>query len=323
MCRRRWALGAGDGIVRNDTGRTAPVRRAIFDSSSIFEGVETMSAEHPQRPAATGIRLGAIRLAVRDLDRAVDFYTRAIGLRTLPADGAADARLGLDGRVIVEFDSAPDARPAARTTSGLFHLAVLVPDRAALASAVRRVTEAGHGFTGASDHLVSEALYLNDPEGNGIEIYRDRPAEQWPRRDGALQMDTLPLDINAVMAELPAGAGDPRLPEGTRLGHVHLKVDSLDAARRFYAGVIGLDVMVDTYPGALFVAADGYHHHVGLNTWMSRAPAEPGTLGLRHYEIVVPDAARRASIAQRAETAAGDGGMLTDPAGNRVVIAAG
>lgn len=283
-----------------------------------------MPADHPPPIPATGTRLGAVRLAVRDLDGAVGFYTRAIGLEPLPSDGPV-TRLGSEGRAIVELEAAPNARPAPRAASGLFHLAVLVPDRATLASAVRRVSETGGRFTGASDHLVSEALYLNDPEGNGIEIYRDRPRAEWPRTDGVLQMDTLALDIDAVMAELPTGPADPHVPEGTTLGHVHLKVDSLDAARRFYVGVIGLDVMVESYPGALFVAADGYHHHLGLNTWMSRMPAEPGALGLRHYEIVVPDEARRGSIAARAADAgiAPDaGGALADPAGNRVLVAA-
>lgn len=283
-----------------------------------------MPVDHPASIPATGTRLGAVRLAVRDLDGAVGFYTRAMGLEPLPSDGRV-ARLGAGGRAIVELEASPDARPAPRAASGLFHLAVLVPDRPALATAVRRVSEAGWAFTGASDHLVSEALYLNDPEGNGIEIYRDRPRVEWPRTDGVLQMDTLALDIDAVMAELPAGLVDPRVPADTTLGHVHLKVDSLDAARRFHVGVIGFDVMVETYPGALFIAADGYHHHVGLNTWMSRMPAEPGALGLRHYEIVVPDEARRASIAARAADAgiAPDAdGALADPAGNRVLIVA-
>lgn len=284
-----------------------------------------MPAEQQSSFPGPGTRLGAVRLAVRDIDRASGFYARAIGLEPMPSDGAV-VRLGVDGRAIVELEAAPDSQPAARGASGLFHLAVLVPDRAALASAVRRVDEAGWGFTGASDHLVSEALYLNDPEGNGIEIYHDRAREEWPVADGVLQMDTLPLDIDAVMAELPGGPIEPRVPTATTLGHVHLKVDSLETARRFYVGVVGFDVMVETYPGALFVAAGGYHHHVGLNTWMSRRPAEPGTLGLRHVEIVVPDPARREAIATRAAAtgiAPDADGALADPAGNRVVITAG
>jgi len=284
-----------------------------------------MSTEHRSPSPGTVTRLGAVRLAVRDIERSSGFYRRAIGLEPLPSDGPV-VRLGAGGRAIVELEATPDAQPAARGASGLFHLAVLVPDRAALAGAVRRVGEAGWGFTGASDHLVSEALYLNDPEGNGIEIYRDRAREEWPVADGVLQMDTLPLDIDAVMAELPGGPGEPRVPATTALGHVHLKVDSLDTARRFYVGVIGFEVMVETYPGALFVAAGGYHHHVGLNTWMSTRPAETGALGLRHIEIVVPDPAQREAIATRAAAAgvAPDAdGALADPAGNRVVVTAG
>jgi catechol 2,3-dioxygenase len=283
-----------------------------------------MSVNQPVPATAGATHLGAVRLAVRDLDRAVGFYTRAIGLERLPLDGPV-TRLGAGARAVVELEEAPGARAPQRGASGLFHLAVLVPDRPALAGAMRRVSEAGWAFTGASDHLVSEAVYLNDPEGNGIEIYRDRPRGEWRWAGGALQLGTLPLDIDAVMAELPRGPVDPRLPAGTALGHVHLKVDSLDTARRFYVGVIGLDVVVETYPGALFVAADGYHHHVGLNTWMSRLPAERGALGLRHYEIVVPDAARGEAIATRAAAAGitpDPCGTLADPAGNRVLIAA-
>ncbi|MEQ8833531.1 MAG: VOC family protein [Roseitalea porphyridii] len=287
--------------------------------------------EHAQT-AATNLpgpatRIGAVRLAVRDLDAARDFYTRAIGLEPVAGDGATTA-LGIDGRPLVELEAAPDERPAPRGASGLFHLALLVPERPALAAAVRRVVDAGARFSGAADHLVSEALYLNDPEGNGIEIYRDRPRDEWPSVDGRLQMDTLPIDLDGVMAERPDAPAPATMEPGTTMGHIHLRVDDLDAAGRFAVGVLGLDVMVDTYPGALFVAAGGYHHHIGMNTWGSPRPAQPGSLGLRHYELVVDDARALAALAARAEGAGAgapddrNGLRAVDPAGNTVLVRA-
>jgi catechol 2,3-dioxygenase len=280
-------------------------------------------------PSAT--RIGAVRLRAADADALASFYERAIGLRTLERDNGL-VRLGVDDAVpLVELVAAPDAPPRPRLSTGLFHQAILVPGRADLARALVRLSGAGWRLTGASDHLVSEALYLNDPEGNGIELYRDRPREEWRRGPaGELAMATLPLDLDALRGELGTGgaAGDPGpLPAGTRVGHVHLQVAQLDAAERFYAGSLELEVMVRSYPGALFVAAGGYHHHIGLNTWQSAgAPAPPeGALGLEHYELVLPDAAERdrlaAALGPEAEPLELEAGVrATDPSGNRVLL---
>jgi catechol 2,3-dioxygenase len=268
---------------------------------------------------------------VADVDRLAEFYERVIGLRAQGLDGAVVRLAPEGGEPLVELESAPGAPPAPGFSTGLFHLAVLVPDRAELARSLRRVAAAGWRLTGASDHLVSEALYLNDPEGNGIELYRDRPREEWRRGPaGELAMATLPLDLDALRGELGTGgaAGDPGpLPAGTRVGHVHLQVAQLDAAERFYAGSLELEVMVRSYPGALFVAAGGYHHHIGLNTWQSAgAPAPPeGALGLEHYELVLPDAAERdrlaAALGPEAEPLELEAGVrATDPSGNRVLL---
>ncbi len=272
-------------------------------------------------------RLGAVRLRVADIDRATAFYTEAIGLVPVGDTGDGTVRLGAPGGdPLVELHPAPDAPGHSRGAAGLFHLALLVPGRRELAEALARGVTAGARFSGASDHLVSEALYLDDPEGNGIEIYRDRPRSEWPRVDGALQMDTLPLDVNALIAELGGTAPGPTIAPDTILGHVHLKVDSLETARRFYVGVVGFDPMVETYPGALFVAAGGYHHHVGLNTWMSNRPATDGARGLAHYEVVVADAGQVAQVRERADAQGVavesiDGGIaLHDPAANRVHV---
>ena len=155
------------------------------------------------------------------------------------------------------------------------------------------MADAGWRFTGASDHLVSEALYLHDPDGNGIEIYRDRPREQWRFVDGELQMDTLPLDLDSVLGELSgADTGAHGMPAGTRIGHVHLNVANLSAAEDFYAGALGFDVTVRSYPGALFLSTGGYHHQIGVNTWAGEgAPAPPpGSLGLRGSSCTLPGA---------------------------------
>ncbi|HZA90573.1 MAG TPA: VOC family protein [Solirubrobacterales bacterium] len=278
-------------------------------------------------PADTHI--GHVSLTVADLDRSREFYERVIGLRTL--DQAGD-RLFLgadDDASVVELVGDPEAPPRRRGTTGLFHLAILLPSRAELASGLRRVVEAGWPLAGASDHLVSEALYLGDPEGNGIEIYRDRPRDEWRRVDGQLQMATLPLDLDSVLDELSATDGEsPHAPAGTRIGHVHLNVADLAAAEAFYGGLMGFDVTVRDYPGAVFLSAGGYHHHIGANTWAGEGspPARPGSRGLRRFEIVVPSAAALAEVERRLRDAGldpqaeGEGIRVADPSGNGILL---
>ena len=273
--------------------------------------------------------MGAVRLNVADLDRARDFYEQAIGLRAF--DSTADlVRLGTDpGRAVVELAARPDAPRRPSGTTGLFHMAILVPSRAELARTLRRVTDAGWRLTGASDHLVSEALYLRDPEGNGIEIYRDRPREQWRYADGQLQMDTLPLDLDGVLGELQAVDTEVNgLPTETRIGHVHLNVAELSASEDFYAGGLGFEVTVRGYPGALFFAAGGYHHHVGANTWAGEGAAAPppGSLGLSRFEIAFsgPEQVEKARQGLQASgfevQGEGEGVQVADPSGNRILL---
>src|SRR5689334_3750309 len=251
--------------------------------------------------------IGSVHLTVRDLEQQRLFYERALGLEVLQSDGLT-LRLGPPGGpVILELTGDPDASWRPHGTTGLFHFAVLVPTRADLAQALRRVAESGWRFTGASDHLVSEALYLNDPEGNGIEIYRDRSRDEWPRSDeGVIQMATLPLDLEGVLGEIDTEQPvPPRMPEGTHMGHIHLQVAGLPDAEAFYAGALGFDVMVRTYPGALFVSAGGYHHHIGLNTWESAGGSPPpeGSTGLRSFEVVLPSAEDAERVAAQARDA--------------------
>jgi catechol 2,3-dioxygenase len=288
--------------------------------------VKTMS-ENGAIPADT--TMGAVRLAVADLDRVRDFYRDAIGLTELEPDGGV-TRLGAGDLPVVELVSEPTAQPRPFGTSGLFHLAILVPSRADLARALQRVAEARWRLSGASDHLVSEALYLSDPEGNGIELYRDRPRDEWPVRDGQLQMDTLPLDLDSVLGELRREDASAPMPAGTRMGHVHLNVGDLSAAENFYSGTLGFDVTVRGYPGALFVSAGGYHHHLGLNTWSGEGapPPPPGSRGLRQFEIRLPSPADLSAEEERLREAGfdprreDDRVYAADPSGNEVVLTA-
>jgi catechol 2,3-dioxygenase len=287
----------------------------------------------PSLPAATAI--GAVHLTVASLERARGFYEQVIGLRSaeqpdgsLLLGGAAGSQplLSLIG------DSAASARNPRET--GLFHFAILLPARRDLAVALVRLAQGGWQLDGASDHLVSEALYLTDPEGNGIEIYHDRDRSEWRRgADGQLAMATLPLDLDDLLGELesapPDASADALMPAGTRIGHVHLQVAELDEIERFYASVLGFDVMVRGYPGALFVAAGGYHHHIGLNTWNSRGGSRPspGSVGLRAYEVRLGDAeaveqalARVAAAGIASEVGPGGATMVRDPSGNGVLL---
>jgi catechol 2,3-dioxygenase len=277
------------------------------------------------------LSLGPLRLTVADAAGVTRFYERAVGLRRL-ADEAGVVRLGApDGPALLELLEDASAPPRARRSCGLFHLALLVPDRGALAQALRRVAGTGWRLDGASDHLVSEALYLSDPEGNGIELYRDRPREEWRREpSGELAMATLPLDLDDLLAAAPVAADDAGMPTGTTLGHVHLQVSDLAAAEAFYADALGFDVMVRSYPGALFVAAGGYHHHLGLNTWASAGgpPADPAARGLRDFAIHFGDAGERDRATNRLAEAGyalreeRDAAVATDPFGISVRLRA-
>jgi catechol 2,3-dioxygenase len=271
-------------------------------------------------------RLGAIRLRVRDVELERQFYEAAIGLDAA-SDGDGATVLGIDGGdPLVELVSDPDAPPRPPGTTGLFHLALLTPSRPDLAHALRRVIGSGWNLTGASDHLVSEALYLNDTEGNGIELYRDRPRDQWPRTPNGVQMATLPLDLEDLVAE--AGQEIPNvMPAGTTLGHVHLQVDDIDRAAAFWVDAVGFDVIARLGSSALFVSAGGYHHHLGLNTWAGEgAPRPPeGATGMVHFELVLPDAGAVDAVAERVgrvtELERVDAGVLAeDPSGNRVLL---
>jgi catechol 2,3-dioxygenase len=281
-----------------------------------------MTAARPRIDPATTV--GRVALTVRDVPGVRDFYERVVGLTALDGGGGATL-LGAGERPLVELVEDANAPPRPARSSGLFHLAILVPDRVELARSLRRLIETRWPLQGASDHLVSEAIYLADPEHNGIEIYRDRPREEWRRDGDELRMATLPLDLNDVLDE-GGDDGDPlgSLPAGTKMGHVHLNVADLGASEDFYAGQLGFDVTARGYPGALFLSAGGYHHHVGLNVWRGAgAPAPPrGARGLRAYELVLPDRSSLDETVARLRAgevevdSAGGAAEVRDPSGN-------
>jgi len=227
--------------------------------------------------------IGQVGLTVRDLDRSLSFYREVLGFREFNRGQLGPA----GGRVLIELRERADAIPKPRQSSGLYHFAILVPSRAALGRSLRRLTDQRWPLTGAADHLVSEALYLNDPDGLGIEIYRDRPRDSWQSDAGEIAMATDPLDLDAILAEPGAGTPWQGLDAGTVIGHVHLHVPHLDTAERFYCGRVGFDPTLRRYPGALFVAAGGYHHHVGLNTWagVGAPPPPENAVGLRSFSV--------------------------------------
>jgi catechol 2,3-dioxygenase len=226
-----------------------------------------------------------LTLRVADLAHVQAFYEDVLGFARL-ATQTGSVALAPPGaaQALVVLHAAPDAAPRPRGAAGLFHVAFLFPDRAALARALRRVLDLDVPI-GSADHGVSEAIYLSDPEGNGIELYADRPQEAWPPRlaDGQVTMYTDALDIPALLAL--ARPSDPLLPKGTRIGHVHLSVADLGHAEHFYGEALGFGVTQRSYPGALFLGRDGYHHHIAANIWRSHRAAVPGTIGLAEFTL--------------------------------------
>jgi catechol 2,3-dioxygenase len=275
--------------------------------------------------------IGTVRLTVSDLARSRAFYERAVGLQSTDLDDGTLA-LGIgDGRALLELRGDRSAHALNRRATGLYHVAILVPSRRDLALGLARLVEARWPLDGASDHLVSEALYLSDPDGNGIEIYRDRPRELWRRDGDGLEIATLPLDLRDVLGELSDSPGSQRLaPAGTRIGHVHLQVSDLDEAEHFYSGLLGFDVVLRGYPGALFVSAGGYHHHIGLNTWHTAGASPPraGSIGLRSFDVELPSAGELELVLDRVRaagiptTAMHGATLVCDPSGNGVVLRA-
>lgn len=258
-----------------------------------------------QQTLATAIdaatQIGAVALTVADLERSLTFYTEAMGYGLIQRT-PTDAVLGVANTPLLLLKEQAGARPwPTNGVTGLYHFATLVPSRADLGRWLLNYVNHGYDLPGQGDHNVSEALYLSDPDGHGIEVYRDRPRSDWRWRNGLVQMGTGPVDIDGVVR---AAQQDNQpwtgLAAGTRVGHVHLQVGDITQAEAFYHGVLGFDV-VAKLPSALFVSAGGYHHHLGLNVWHSRggSPAPADTARLRWYSVELPNEdARAAAIAR-------------------------
>ena len=281
-------------------------------------------------PAA---RVGLLSLGVADLERSVTFYRDALGFAVLERS-EEHATLGAGDHPILLLTGESGARPWPHDRyayTGLYHFAILVPTRADLGRWLRHWIELGLPLPGQGDHLVSEALYLSDPDGNGIEIYRDRPRSEWRWINGRVQMATDPVDIQGVLEEAQR-ENQPwtGMAPGTRLGHMHLQVGDIPQAEAFYHGVLGFDI-VAYMPSALFVSAGGYHHHIGMNTWHSRGagPAPAGIAGLRFYTIELPSEEARAAVVARVRGAGHDvsesGGVVAveDPWQNTILLTVG
>jgi catechol 2,3-dioxygenase len=276
-------------------------------------------------PAET--RMGAVHLTVGDLERSLAYYDESIGLSVLARDSGR-ATLGAGGTRLLELVEEPGAQPAPGRT-GLFHFALLLPDRRSLARWVAHAIRERVRLSGASDHFVSEAIYLSDPDKHGIEIYHDRPRERWEGKV-AERMGTDPLDLNGLLGELDEPESEPfeRQPEGTTMGHVHLQVSHIAPSVEFYRDVLGFGLMAEYAGQAVFLSAGGYHHHVGANTWRSGGalPPSPGSAALRRFEIVLPDASERDALAARMAADGLEieddpaGPLARDPSGNALVL---
>ena len=271
----------------------------------------------------TPLRIGAVGLKARDLSRLTDFYSNAIGLNVIGRD-TRTARLGAGGVTLLELEAAPGATPDDPRTAGLFHTAFLQPTRQDLARWLVHAARNRVQLTGASDHLVSEAIYLDDPEGNGIEVYRDRTPEEWRWSGGRIQMATDRLDLDDLAADT-GNAAYAGAPGGLRVGHIHLRVGDLAATQKFYCDTIGLDPTAGR-GGALFMSSGRYHHHVGSNVWHSAGAGQRDAdrAGLSWFAIEAADGATRDTEVSRLKAAAvpvhaiENGYETHDPFGTRV-----
>lgn len=273
--------------------------------------------------------VGPVYLTVENLKRSEKFYTEVLGFKPLdPHDHTVT--LTADGRTplleLKENRLAPKRPPH---TTGLYHFAVLVPGRLDLARSLWRIAELRYPIQGGTDHRVSEALYLADPDDNGIEIYTDRPRETWTFPNGEIHMESDPLDYEGILALVEdENKKWDGLASGTRIGHMHLNVADLVTAEEFYHGVLGFDIMVRRSHGALFISAGGYHHHLGLNIWNGAGapPPPPDSLGLRYYSITLPNLAELQKLAGRVQEAGiaseemDEGFLLRDPSHNGVLL---
>ncbi len=323
--------------MRTEEAQKRGVDDGCYDTYIMDMNTSTYQSGEPATPGSYGeapagfrlpddTRLGRVRLRVSDLTRSLSFYEEFLGFRVLrKGEGFAELGARDDDRVLVELNEQRGISAAAqRGRLGLYHFAILLPDRGSLGRFIFYAGKLGVRL-GSADHLVSEALYLRDPDGLGIEIYADRPRDTWRRVGREILMAADPLDLQGLLSE--AGDGNwPGMPAGTVIGHAHLHVGDLQQARTFYSDAVGFDVMTASYPGALFLGAGGYHHHLGTNVWAGDGarPTRADEAGLIEWTIELPD---RASVAAAADsisaagyavTRANDEAVTTDPWGTAV-----
>jgi catechol 2,3-dioxygenase len=274
--------------------------------------------------------MGPVELAVADLQRSISYYEQALGLQVQRRE-SSDASLGAGGQELLRLVERPGAKPA-RGFSGLYHFALLLPQRADLARFLAHAARERVPLVGLSDHFVSEAIYLSDPDEHGIEIYWDRPRELWEGQV-AQRMTTLPLDVSSLLGELQDPTTEPfkGLPALTSMGHVHLRVSEIPATIAFYRDVLGFDLTAALGGQAAFLAAGGYHHHIGANTWESAGAGQAGqdSATLLRASVLLPDeqavrsAADAAAAAGYEPVAVAGGVQIADPSGNPLLLADG
>jgi catechol 2,3-dioxygenase len=274
------------------------------------------------------LSLDSVDLTVSNLDRSIAFYETSLGFKMHRRDGLT-AHLGAGGPDLVVLTEVAGARRHPRTT-GLYHFAILVPSRVELAQVLKRLTDTQTPVEGFADHLVSEAIYLPDPDGNGIEMYRDRPKSDWYDAQGKFKMGTEPLDLDGILGELQGRSDNwAGLDSSTVLGHMHLHVRNIPEAGKFYNDVLGFDLMA-SLRSALFISAGGYHHHLGLNIWNGAGapPPPPNSVGLRHFTVRLPGAGEADKLLGRLSDAnvpvekTQAGWYFQDPSQNGIVIQA-
>jgi catechol 2,3-dioxygenase len=273
------------------------------------------------------IFVGEVSLLVADLSRSTQFYTEVIGFKVLKQTDTATVLTADGSTPLLTIEQSGNSAPGNPRTPGLYHFALLLPERADLARALLHLLQKGYPLQGASDHLVSEALYLADPDGNGIEIYSDRPSEQWGWQNGLVEMTTERLDAEGLLAETQ-GRNWEGLPAGTVMGHIHLQVSNLQETEEFYCKGLGFDLVNRYGQHALFVSSGGYHHHIGLNTWNSAGAGRsiPGSIGLQYFTLILPDSEAVSIIIDRlrqirAEIKEGhEGTVVVDPSGIHIKL---
>ncbi|MFZ4454100.1 VOC family protein [Salibacterium aidingense] len=247
--------------------------------------------------------IGRVTLIVSDLTASLHFYREMLGFHVLEQTSGTAVLSADNKNALMVLEERTDAVPKPAGTSGLYHAAILVPDRPSLGLTLRRLLERGYPLQGAADHDFSEAIYLGDPDGNGLEIYRDRDRSQWKYdKKGWIHAPTVPLDADSVLREAE-GKEWNGMPSGTVIGHIHLQVGDLEKSRTYYVNGLGFEPTVYMGSHALFVAAGGYHHHIGLNIWAGKdAPPPPEhAAGLKEYTVLLPDVQTLANVRHRLE----------------------